>query len=214
MPRVCLALALLFLVTAPVLPATEPIRLTLADFTDTAGAAPAGGWSETDGVIHLQGKGGNLITRDEYADFTLEWEWKVAPKGNNGVKYWVTQVGGKEWLGIEYQMIDDHGHPDGLRGGSHTTASIYDIREPVADKALKPAGEWNTSRIVVRGSTIQHWLNGSLACEADTSTPEWRAQIAASKFKSKEGFAPGRGRIMLTDHQDETWFRSLRLTLP
>jgi hypothetical protein len=117
--------------------AAEPVHLTLADFTDTKDAAPSGGWTtEGDNTIHLVGKGGgNLISKNEYTNFVLEWEWKLNAKGNNGIKYWVTKIGGKEWLGIEYQMIDDSGHPDGLKGGSHTTASIYDIKEPVKDKA-------------------------------------------------------------------------------
>lgn len=194
--------------------AAEPAFLTLADFTDTNNAAPSGGWTaEGDGTIHLTGKGGgSLISKNEYESFELEWEWKVGPKGNNGIKYWVTKVGGKEWLGIEYQMIDDSGHPDGLKGGSHTTASIYDIKEPVAGKLVKPAGEWNTSKIIVQGGKIQHWLNGSLACEADTKSAEWPERIAKSKFKTKEGFAPGKGKIMLTEHGDETWFRNIRIT--
>jgi hypothetical protein len=190
----------------------EPVKLSLADFTDTNGAAPAGGWSETDGVINLKGKGGNLISKNEYSNFTLEWEWKVSLKGNNGVKYWVTKVGGKEWLGIEYQMIDDNGHSDGLRGGSHTTASIYDIKETIKEKGAKPAGEWNQSKIVVQDGKIQHWLNGVLAVEADTKAAEWPALIAKSKFRDKAGFAPGKGHIMLTDHSDETWFRNIRVT--
>lgn len=199
---------------AQILSAAEPVRLTLADFTDTKDAAPSGGWStESDGTIHLVGAGGgSLVSKNEYQNFELVWEWKVAPGGNNGIKYWVTKVGGKEWLGIEYQMIDDQKHPDGMKGGSHTTGSIYDIKEPVKDKAVKPAGEWNTSRIVVQDGKIQHWLNGSLAAEADTKSPEWQERIAASKFKNKEGFAPGKGRIMLTEHGDETWFRNIRLT--
>ena len=136
---------------------------------------PAAGATEGDNTIHLDGKGGgNLISKNEYSNFEMEWEWKVNPKGNNGMKYWVTKIGGKEWLGIEYQMIDDSGHPDGLKGGSHTTASIYDIKEPVEGKLVKPAGEWNTSKIVVQDGKIQHWLNGALACEADTTTPEWK----------------------------------------
>ena len=192
--------------------AGEPTVLSLNDFTDTNGEAPAGGWTQEEGgIIHLRGKGGSLISKVECASFELEWEWKVSEKGNNGIKYWVTKVGGKEWLGIEYQMIDDNGHPDGLRGGSHTTASIYDIKEPVKDKGAKPAGEWNKSKILVDDGKIQHWLNGVLACEADTQKHEWTEWIAASKFKNKEGFAPGKGRLMLTDHNDETWFRNLRL---
>lgn len=189
--------------------------LTLSDFTSLSGEQPSAGWrTETDGTIHLAGRGGGaLITKEEYSEFQLEWEWKLGAKGNNGIKYWVTKVAGKEWLGIEYQMIDDSGHPDGLRGGSHTTASIYDIKEPSADKNVKAAGEWNQSRIVVKGGRIQHWLNGKLACEADTNLPEWKELISKSKFKSKEGFAPGKGRIMLTEHGDETWFRNLRLVV-
>lgn len=203
-----------FLAAVSLVHAADPVPLSLADFTDVNGKVPAGGWQlDPDGSIHLAGKGGgNLISKNEYQNFTLEWEWKLNPKGNNGIKYWVTKIGGKEWLGIEYQMIDDSGHADGLRGGSHTTASIYDIKEPVAGKALKPAGEWNQSRIVVQNGKLQHWLNGALACEADTTTPEWKERLAKSKFKSKEGFAPGKGRIMLTEHGDETWFRNLRIT--
>lgn len=194
--------------------AADPVHLTLADFTDAKGEPPSSGWvAEADNTIHLSGKGaGALISKNEYSNFELEWEWKVNPKGNNGIKYWVAKIGGKEWLGIEYQMIDDSGHPDGLKGGSHTTASIYDIKEPFAGKAVKPAGEWNTSKIIVQEGKIQHWLNGALACEADTTTPEWKERIAASKFKNKEGFAPGKGKIMLTEHGDETWFRNIRLT--
>lgn len=194
--------------------AAEPVQLTLADFTNLTGEAPSGGWTtEGDDTIHLVGKGGgNLISKNEYTNFELEWEWKLNTKGNNGIKYWVTKIGGKEWLGIEYQMIDDSGHPDGLKGGSHTTASIYDIKEPAKDKAVKAAGEWNTSKIIVQGGKIQHWLNGALACEADTTKPEWKEMVGKSKFKSKEGFAPGQGKIMLTEHGDETWFRNIRLT--
>ena len=204
--------ALLALVSCSL--AVEPVQLRLADFTNVNGEAPTGGWkAEADGVIHLAGKGGgNLLSKSEYKNFVLEWEWKLNAKGNNGIKYWVTKIGGKEWLGIEYQMIDDSGHPDGLKGGSHTTASIYDIKEPVAGKLVKPAGEWNTSKIVVQDGKLQHWLNGALASEADTTTPEWKAMIAKSKFKNKEGFAPGQGKIMLTEHGDETWFRNIRIT--
>ncbi len=194
--------------------AAEPVQMTLADFTTLKGEAPGAGWAvEGDNTIHLAGKGaGYLISKNDYTNFELEWEWKVNAKGNNGIKYWVTQVGGKEWLGIEYQMIDDSGHPDGLKGGSHTTASIYDIKEPVSDKQVKPAGEWNTSKIVVQDGKIQHWLNGALACEADTTTPEWKEMVGRSKFKNKDGFAPGKGKIMLTEHGDETWYRNIRLT--
>ena len=201
------------LFAAGLIHAADPVTLTLKDFTDAKGEPPGAGWvTEADGTIHLSGKGaGLLVSKQEYSSFELEWDWKLAEGGNNGIKYWVTKVGGKEWLGIEYQMIDDNKHPDGLRGGSHNTASIYDIKESDKDKILKPIGEWNHSRVVVKDGVIEHYLNGKLASKLDTKTDEYKERIAKSKFKNKEGFAPGHGRIMLTEHGDPTWFRDIRI---
>jgi hypothetical protein len=185
---------------------------SFAGWSGPEGKAPEAGWIIEDGALHLNGtKGGMLLSEKEYTSFELEWEWKIEEGGNNGVKYWVTKVGGKELLGIEYQMIDDAKHPDGLKGGSHTTASIYDIKVPNADKPMKKIGEWNSSRVVVKDGKIEHWLNGSLVCAADTKSAEWPTLIAASKFKNKVGFAPGTGRIMLTDHGDKVWFKNIRI---
>jgi hypothetical protein len=111
-------------------------------------------------------------------------------------------------------MIDDHKHADGLRGGSHNTGSIYDLVDSAKDKILKPVGEWNTSRIVVKDGKIEHYLNGKLCSSADTKSDDWKACVAKSKFKNKEGFAPGHGKLMLTEHGDPTWFRNIRVTTP
>ena len=193
--------------------AADPVKLTIDDFTDAKGEKPGPGWVVEDGgVIHLAGKGaGILLTKKEYTSFDLEWDWKLAEAGNNGIKYWVTKVGGKEWLGIEYQMIDDNKHPDGLRGGSHNTGSIYDIFDSAKDKILKPIGEWNHSRVVVQNGKIEHYLNGKLCSSADTKTDEWKEHIAKSKFKTKEGFAPGHGKLMLTEHGDPCWFKNITI---
>jgi Domain of Unknown Function (DUF1080) len=183
---------------------------TLAGWAAADGTQSAGWSVEADGVLYFNGKGNVLLSDKEYSNFELEWEWKLAEGGNNGLKYWVTKIG-KEWLGIEYQMIDDHKHVDGLKGGSHNTASIYDIFDAAKDKILKPIGEWNTSRVVVNEGKIEHWLNGKLASSADTKTDEWKAHIAKSKFKNKEGFAPGHGKLMLTAHGDPAWYRNIRV---
>ncbi len=198
--------------------AAEPIALfdgkTLSGWTGPDGAKPGPGWSIVEGELRLDGKGGNLLSEREFADFDLEWEWKVAEGGNNGLKYWVTKVGGKEWLGIEYQMLDDQKHPDSRNGAKRLTASFYDIQAPSAKTNPKPPGEWNHSRVVARGGKLQHWLNGDLVGEADTNSEVWQANLAASKFRVKVGFAPGKGRIMLTDHADKTSYRNIRITVP
>lgn len=212
MKHLAYLIAGLISISAPLIHAAEPVALTLADFDAGDGKAPGSGWSQSaDGVIHLSGQGGNLISKKEYQNFELEWEWKIASGGNNGVKYWVTKIGGKEWLGIEYQMIDDLKHADALRGDTHSTACFYDIKAAIKDKGLKPVGEWNTSKIVSKDGKLQHWLNGKLVAEADTASEEWKAGIAKSKFKNKQGFAPGKGHLMLTDHHDETWYRNIRV---
>ena len=173
--------------------------------------APAG-WEVVDGVIHLKpGKqgGGNIVTRHQYGDFSLSFEWKVAAKGNSGIKYRVRDYKGKT-LGIEYQIYDDNAtaKPGPARGSA---GSIYDLYEPNAAKMLKPVGEYNTARIVVRNNHIQHWLNGKLIANAYVGGAEWNKRIAESKFNDIPGFGENEvGRLMLTDHGTEVWIRNAR----
>jgi len=206
---------LLLLALAGSLYAADPVILfdgtSLDAFTDAKGAAPAPGWVIEDGALHRKEKAGDIITKKEFSNFELEWEWKVAPGANSGLKYWVNQFPKGGWLGIEFQMIDDGKHPDAVRGNTHSTACFYDIKPAAADKTVKPAGEWNSSKIIAKGGKVQHFLNGKLACEADTKSEEWKAAIANSKFKAVEGFAPGKGHILLQDHGDEAWFRNMRI---
>ena len=184
---------------------------TLAGWTDAKGNPPAPGWVVEDGVLHRKEKAGDLISVKEFSNFELEWDWKVAEGANSGLKYWVKAFPKGGVLGIEYQMIDDERHPDAKRGDNHNTASIYDIKAAAPDKAVKPAGEWNHSRIVIKNGVIEHYLNGKLAVSADTKSTEWPELIAKSKFKKVEGFAPGNGKLLLQDHGDEVWFKDIKI---
>ena len=124
-------------------------------------AVPEAGWEIKDGTLRTVAKvkGVDLITRKSFGDFELSWEWRVAPGGNNGVKYFVTEDRPQS-PGHEYQMIDDARYPEKL-GATHLTAAFYDVLPAAADKPIRPGGEWNTSRIVVRGTHVEHWLNGT-----------------------------------------------------
>lgn len=170
--------------------------------------APA--WSIDDGWMHLDrsnGRGGNLISKEVYGDFELLFEWRVAEKANNGIKYRVNDFDGKT-LGLEYQVIDDFNNPK-LRQ-NHKTASIYDIYEVKDHEVLRPAGESNFGRILVRKDRIEHWLNGHLVAEATVGSQEWNDNIAKSKFRDVTDFgATPVGRIMITDHNDEVWYRNI-----
>lgn len=176
----------------------------------SAVAADDKGWEVADGVIHRKGKSGDIYTAKEYSDFEFEWDWKISSGGNSGVKYRVTLYG-KELLGPEYQMIDDEKHSDG-KLLTHKTACIYDMFPTIENKPVKPVGEWNHSKLVVKGGKFEHWLNGTKVAECDTSTPAWKEAVAKSKFKNKTDWALNpKGKIMLQDHGDEVWFRNLTI---
>jgi hypothetical protein len=170
------------------------------------------GWEVVDGTLHLKdrpGGGANLFTEQEYTDFELEFEWRIAPKGNNGLKYRVRKYA-NQYLGCEYQILDDAAHNLSPRG---MTGSLYELYEPSDAKQLRPVGEFNQSRIVVRGDRIEHWLNGARIVSADVGTSDWQQRVAESKFRNVEGFGENHsGLIMLTDHGSEAWYRNIVLT--
>lgn len=169
-------------------------------------------WEIDAGTLHLKdlpGSGANLFTAQEYTDFELDFEWRISAKGNNGLKYRVRQYG-NQYLGCEYQILDDAAYNLNPRG---LTGSLYELYEPSEAKHLKPVGEFNHSRIVVRGNRIEHWLNGARIVSAVVGTAEWDQRVAESKFSKYEGFGENRsGLIMLTDHNSEAWYRNIILT--
>ena len=174
---------------------------------------PAKGWVVEDGTLHHAkgGGGGDIVTREMFADFELSWEWKIATGANSGLKYNLPDA--KKGIGFEYQLLDDTGHPDGQVGGRlHQTAGLYDVLEPPAERKLNPPGEWNRSRIVVRGNHAEHWLNGAKTVEFEMGSDALKAAIAKSKFKTVAGFGEKtKSPLLLQDHGDEIWFRSIKV---
>jgi hypothetical protein len=174
---------------------------------------PAKGWVIEDGWLHCLGqKGGDIITDREFDNFELEWDWKIAPAGNSGVKYFITESR-KTAIGHEYQMIDDDREPDAkIAQGKHMTASFYDVLKPTVKPPVRPVGEINHSRIVVRGNHVEHWLNGTRVLEYECGSDAVKAAVAESKFKTVEGFGEKiRGHILLQDHHSQAWFRNIRI---
>jgi pimeloyl-ACP methyl ester carboxylesterase len=176
-------------------------------------AMPAKGWKVEDGILKKVGgeSGGDIITEEKFDNFDLSWEWRVSPGGNNGLKYLVTEDRPSA-PGHEYQMVDDAKNPDAKVGPHRATASFYDVLPPWEDRPLKPAGEWNLSRVVIQGDHVEHWLNGNKVLEYELGSAAIKAAIAKSKFRNSPGFGEKiKGHIMLTDHHDECWFRNIKL---
>ena len=153
----------------------------------------------------------DLVTRESYRDFDLEFEWKVAPGGNSGVFYRVSELPKQDWHSAgEYQILDNAGHKDG-KNPLTTAASLYGLVAP--QKALlAPVGEFNRSRIVAEGRRAEHWLNGVLVCEYEIGSPELAGLIAGSKFKDFPHFMrESEGLIAFQHHGQEVWYRNIRI---
>ena len=167
-----------------------------------------------DGTLHCTGEGsGDLITKEQFADFVLELEWKVAPGGNSGIMYRVTEEYDAPWMsGPEYQVLDNAGHADG--NDPKTSAGACYVLSPTDPSAVRPAGEWNTTRIVVDSAHVEHWLNGRKVVEYELWSEDWNARVAASKFRVYPNFGRARrGHIALPHHGDPVWYRNIRIRL-
>lgn len=173
---------------------------------------PTSGWEVKNGVLTCVkgGKGGDIITTDQFDDFELSWEWSMPPKSNNGIKYFITESRPGA-IGHEYQMIDDTLAHD----AQSSTASFYLVVAPNEKKKVKPFGEWNQSRVLVQGNHVEHWLNGAKVLEYELGSPAILEQVAKTKFKGVAGFGTKiRGHILLTYHSDECNFRNVKLREP
>jgi hypothetical protein len=182
------------------------------------------GWVIEDGAIKkvpakemLERSGGDLITVDQFSDFELQLEWKLSPRGNSGIKYLVTESlppSGRSGVSFEYQVLDDDNHPDAKMGiaGNRTAGALYDLIPPSKERKLKPIGQFNETRIIVRGDRIEHWLNGVKVVEFDRSTADFKQLITKSKYKNIKGFGEAaKGHVLLQDHGDAVWYRNIKI---
>lgn len=170
---------------------------------------PTNGWVVEQGWLKCvaKGRGGDIVTMDAFTDYEFAWDWRLAPKANNGVKYLVSEKRSSA-PGHEYQMMDDAT----VKPGKGTTASFYDVLPPKPDTPLKPAGEVNQSRIVVQGNHVEHWLNGVQVLQYELGSEEVKAAVAKSKFRNVRDFGTKiTGPILLTEHGTEACFRNLKI---
>lgn len=176
-------------------------------------------WEVVDGTLHCKPFNDNgtnmrsdLITEDQFANFELVFDWKIAPQGNSGVIYRATEAYDQPYAsGPEYQLLDDRGYPGDVKS-VHFTGAAYDMYAPSDSTQSKPAGTWNASRIVVSGKHVEHWLNGVSVVSYDIDSPDWTTRKRESKWHAFPGYgAADKGHIDLQDHGNEVWFRNIKI---
>src|SRR5580658_5050680 len=187
----------------------------------------------------------DLFTQDAFTDFELVFDWKISSAGNSGIKYriedhlYVKQERGAKFedtlnasfnprlertakgqdyvVGFEYQLVDNQKNSDATRGGAlHQAGALYDVQAPSKD-ATKPVGEFNHSRLVVRGDHVEHWMNGEKVVDASLKSPA----VAAAMAKRWGTTSPvydllvrqprKRCPISLQNHGDDAWFKNIKI---
>ncbi len=178
-------------------------------------------WEAVNGLLHckalnekVKGDGderGDIMTSDEFENFEFTCDWKISPQGNSGIIYRATEEFDQPYYsGPEYQLIDDIGYLP-KQSDVHLTGANYDMHatEP---KTMKPVGEWNSTKIIVKGKHVEHWLNGQKIVEYEFGSPDWTKRKEASKWKEWKGYGmAAKGHIDLQDHGHEAWFKNIMI---
>jgi hypothetical protein len=179
-------------------------------------------WKIADCSLETAGTEGNygsdqradLSTDQQFTNFELSLEWKASKGGNSGVMYGVVEDPKYKtaWMtGPEYQFIDDVGFPEKLEEWQKAAAN-YAMHVPNAQKQLKPVGEWNTTKIVVNGKHVEHWLNGKKVLEFERWNDEWKKLRDSGKWKEAPDYgSAATGHIVLQDHGSAFAFRNIKL---
>jgi len=176
------------------------------------GAPIPDGWHVADGTLAKDKPVADIVSKDEFGDFELEVDWKIGEAGNSGIFYRGTEEYEHiYWSAPEYQLLDDEKAADNKTRLTCAGAAYALYPSPAGH--LKPVGGWNTARIVVRGTHVEHWLNGVKLVEYDLESPDWEAKVKASKFGAWPNYGRAkRGHIALQgDHEGSLAFRNIRI---
>jgi hypothetical protein len=175
------------------------------------GEGPPEGWAAVDGALARVGPGGDIITEEQFENFELSVEWRVEEAGNSGIFYLASEEVDRMFESApEMQVLDDNGHADGQ--SPLTSAGANFALHPAPRGVVRPVGEWNEARIVVRDRQVEHWLNGQRIIEYELGSEDWARLVAESKFAEWPTYGQARrGHIGLQDHGDPVWFRNIKL---
>jgi hypothetical protein len=170
----------------------------------------AEGWQAVDGALkRVNPKAPDLITKEQFEAFELLIDYKISPGGNSGIMFHVAETDGPSYVtGPEIQVQDNVAGHDPQKSGW-----LYQLYKPDTD-ATKPAGEWNSMRIVIapKGQKSSVTMNGTKYYEFEKGSADWDAKVKESKFKDMPGFGKQtKGYICLQNHGDEVEYRNIKI---
>ncbi len=188
-------------------------------------APPQYGWQVEDGLLHIlpsSGEGqkhGDLLSKDQFKAFELNFDFKLTEGANSGVKYFVTEPKGSTsaGLGLEYQVLDDERHPDAKMGteGNRTLASLYDLipADKLDPRFQQKIGEWNHGKIVAYpNNLVQHWLNGFKVVEYVRGSNIYKVLVAHSKYAKEKNFGMvEQTPILIQDHNNSVYYSNIKI---
>lgn len=151
--------------------------------------------------------GGNLYTKEEFADFVYRFEFQLTPGANNGIGIRAPLVGDAAYVGMEIQVLDSE-HPmykDLYEYQYH--GSVYGVI-PAKRGFLLPMGEWNKEEIFIKGNKIKVTLNGTIIVDGDIKEASKNGTL---DHKEHPGLLRTSGHIGFLGHGDVVRFKNMRI---
>jgi len=192
---------------------------TLDGWRDFKGDSITAPWKVEKGTLTSLGLGsdstGYIITKKEYGNFIIDFDWKISEAGNSGLLYHVVErpeLKVPYVTGPEFQLIDDAGFPEPIEDWQKAAADYAMYVCDSSKKVLNRAGDWNNSRIVFDNGHVEHWLNGQKVVEFEAWTDDWFSRKHSGKwdFAPEYGLARS-GHFAVQDHGSRVWFKNVRL---
>ncbi|HWK56107.1 MAG TPA: DUF1080 domain-containing protein [Parapedobacter sp.] len=158
-------------------------------------------------IYPTEGSGGNLYTKEEFADFIYRFDFRLTPGANNGIGIRAPMEGDAAYGGMEIQVLDDGADMYKNLEEYQYHGSVYGVI-PAKRGYLKPVGEWNTEEIRVQGNKIKVTLNGTVIVDGDLAEASKNGTLDK---KDHPGLKRATGHIAFLGHGSEVHFRNIRV---